>query len=224
MSVRSRGLRCPKCAHEFRRIIGHMKGRTTCPVCRHEALRTLFLPAPAESKAIICRDLAERRRRNHEKSRAKLEGKLNQSGVIRGAQIPNSPSEAAFKAEAIARGFKAHRPSWPDFLLETADGSLVAVEVKARKEAIAASQRLTFDLLEKYGIPVFIWRNGSGIARWNRYRSNLSRSGTHGIDEWTSLAGLQPQSSPESRAMLSTDRWGGAVIAARTAPHEEGCS
>lgn len=89
--------------------------------------------------------------------------------VIRGAQIPASRAEAVFKAKAMEKGWKPHRPSWPDFLVETHAG-LIAVEVKAN-DAVSAEQKVTFSLLERCGIPVYLWRMKSGtnrrLVKWN---------------------------------------------------------
>lgn len=92
--------------------------------------------------------------------------------IIRGDQVPNSSSEAAFKAKAVEKGWKPHRPSWPDFLVET-DNGLIAVEVKSESDSVKAEQAATFTLLEKMGIPVYVWKNVPGRnTRLERWREN----------------------------------------------------
>ena len=97
--------------------------------------------------------------------------------VIRGDQVPTSISEALFKARALEKGWKPHRPSWPDFLVETESG-LIAVEVKSRTDDVSKYQRETFNLLEEAGIPVYLWKNSgemkSTLKRWKAIRNKLN--------------------------------------------------
>jgi len=104
-------------------------------------------------------------------------------GAIRGEQVPRSGSEAAFKQRCFDLGWKPHRPSWPDFLVDRGDET-ICVEVKSRDDNIKPLQRATFILLESMGIPVYIWRNDkSERHRLKRFRPlelvNSSVSGTH---------------------------------------------
>lgn len=89
--------------------------------------------------------------------------------AIRGTQIPTSKAEAKFKAKAADKGWVAHRPSWPDFLVETEKG-LIAVEVKSRTDSVSKTQILTFNMLEAAGIPVYIWRDAKesngALVKW----------------------------------------------------------
>lgn len=89
--------------------------------------------------------------------------------VIRGDQVPSSVAEAKFKARAIEKGWQPHRPSWPDFLVQT-DKGLIAVEVKSRGDQVSKTQRQTFDLLEAAGVQVFLWRDTKEskgtLVRW----------------------------------------------------------
>jgi hypothetical protein len=91
--------------------------------------------------------------------------------VLRGAQVPTSLAEAKFKARAVEKGWRPHRPSWPDFLVETAKG-LIAVEVKSRRDSVSRAQRQTFGLLEAAGIPVYLWRDAKEseghLVRWEK--------------------------------------------------------
>jgi len=104
---------------------------------------------------------------------AKLLKKVSESGLtstIRGEQIPPSLAEAKFKARAVEKGWRPHRPSWPDFLVETENG-VIAVEVKSRTDTISKTQRLTFSLLEASGVPVYIWRDSKDsratLVKWD---------------------------------------------------------
>lgn len=90
--------------------------------------------------------------------------------VIRGENVPFSVSEALFKARAMEKGWKPHRPSWPDYLVETPEG-VIAVEVKSYSDTVSEEQRRTFTILESIGIKVYLWRNAKDapnkLIRWN---------------------------------------------------------
>ena len=91
------------------------------------------------------------------------------SDTIRGDYIPHSKPEAEFKEICKARGWKPHRPSWPDYLVETQLGEILLVEVKG-SDTFSYEQRLTLSLLEKMGLNVFVWKNKAKtkgeILRW----------------------------------------------------------
>ena len=96
-------------------------------------------------------------------------GPLVTHEVIRGDQVPHSTAEAKFKAKSAAKGWRPHRPSWPDFLVET-DSGTIAVEVKARSDDLSPEQVATFTVLERAGLPVYIWKDAAGLrgclVRW----------------------------------------------------------
>lgn len=88
--------------------------------------------------------------------------------------------EARFK-RLFARKMGIVRPGWPDFLC-VRDGKLVMVEVKGGNDWVSKRQRLTFDVLMRHGIDVYIWHASfpkklfpwSEVRRWwcgRNYRS-----------------------------------------------------
>lgn len=88
-----------------------------------------------------------------------------------------STAEARFKAKATEKGWVPHRPSWPDFLVETDEG-VIAVEVKSRTDEVSKEQAESFSLLESAGIPVYVWKDRKetrdNLVRWDSGRA-LSR-------------------------------------------------
>ena len=94
----------------------------------------------------------------------------NQGGIIRGDYQPVSDAEAKFKELCDKKGWRAHRPSWPDYIVETKTGNLLCVEVKG-SDKISMEQFITFSLLEKYGFNLFVWKNKNGVRdrlfRWS---------------------------------------------------------
>lgn len=102
---------------------------------------------------------------------------LREQATIRGEQIPISLAEAEFKQRCTLREWLPHRPSWPDFLVQTEHG-LIGVEVKDR-DMVSPEQAATFDLLETLGLPVYLWRRGDDqLTRWNASLSLKSPSAT----------------------------------------------
>lgn len=92
---------------------------------------------------------------------------------IRADCIPLSMHEARFKRRCADRGWTIHRPSWPDYIVETETG-MIAVEVKGGKDEVSFTQAATFDVLESMGIRVFVWRDGTdALARWARYKPTV---------------------------------------------------
>jgi hypothetical protein len=148
--------RCPHCEHGFVRLTGKITGSTSCPKCLKRFTRTVGQVLDDEATKVR-REALERK---YEKNRAIYAPEPTgiASAVIRGEQIPLSGAEAKFKARATEKGWRPHRPSWPDFLVETESG-LIAVEVKARTDELSQTQIETFTLLESVGIPVYIWKD-----------------------------------------------------------------
>jgi len=88
---------------------------------------------------------------------------------IRGSQQTHSRAENTFKARALDKGWRVHRPSWPDFLIER-DKGWFAVEVKSKTDHCSREQIKTFDALERLGVKVFLWREAKPdiLERWKR--------------------------------------------------------
>jgi len=162
--------KCPHCAAEFcKNVYLHPHKKTKCPTCYQKfRQQTNKLTGVAALEALS-------RYENRDAERAALLEKVPlelMASTIKGSQIPNSLSEARFKSKAFARGWKPHRPSWPDFLVQT-DGELIAVEVKSGSDRISLEQQATFDLLEQMGIKIFIWKDtktkADMLLRWRNY-------------------------------------------------------
>jgi hypothetical protein len=164
--------RCPHCQHGFVRLTGKITGATSCPKCLKRFTRTVGQVLDDEATKVR-REALERK---YEKNRAIYapDPAGIASAVIRGEQIPLSGAEAKFKARATEKEWRPHRPSWPDFLVETESG-LIAVEVKARTDELSQTQIETFTLLESVGIPVYIWKDmkttRGTLIRWARGRA-----------------------------------------------------
>lgn len=145
---------CPKCEHTFR--LRSQSRTAKCPQCKSRFSKL-------ENEAINeAKEQALARYRHNKRQRILKQNSIlikpQDTSAIRGDQIPNVPAEAAFKSRAIGRGYTVHRPSWPDYLLEK-DGKLMHVEVKGAGDEISKEQALTFTLLERHGIPVYIWKD-----------------------------------------------------------------
>lgn len=160
--------RCPHCAHGFVRSAEKLAGGTSCPGCGKRFTRALGQVLGAGAGEVRKEDAARKydRIKSHYGDRIGLAGRL----AIRGEQVPRSRAEAEFKAKAAEKGWTPHRPSWPDFLVETPLGT-IAVEVKSRTDRLSATQVQTFTLLEAIGLPVYIWKcsgeNKHRLVRWN---------------------------------------------------------
>jgi hypothetical protein len=78
----------------------------------------------------------------------------------------------------LAKGWRVHRPSWPDFLIENEQGCF-AVEVKGRGDRCSLAQMKTFDALERAGLPVYLWREikPDTLERWKRSRPIARQTG-----------------------------------------------
>lgn len=159
--------KCPQCSYVFNRVSKHTSGRTTCPHCHHSFPRQRGKLSETDPEWVKANNYAVRVATN--RKLMKTEGAEVPQEAIRGLQVPLSSAEARFKAKAAAKGWTPHRPSWPDFLVETPEG-ILAVEVKSRNDAISAAQFSTFELLETLGVKVYLWRDAPGaegkLSRW----------------------------------------------------------
>ena len=132
-----------------------MKGTTLCPKCKNRFTRKEAVVKGEEATKVRRERYAKKKARNAKVlAPAKASLRILQE-TIKGSQVPQSAAEAKFKARAFEKGWSSHRPSWPDFLVET-DKGLIAVEVKSRTDSVSRTQRQTFDLLEASGIPVYM--------------------------------------------------------------------
>ncbi len=69
-------------------------------------------------------------------------------------------------------GHRVLRAGWPDFLLvDKATGKPFAVEVKTGSDRLSRRQANCFEVLEKAGIPVFVWspETPKVITPWRAY-------------------------------------------------------
>jgi hypothetical protein len=148
--------RCPHCEHGFVRLTGKIAGSTSCPKCLKRFTRAVGQVLDDDATRVRRETLERKYERNRAIYVPNPAGIA--SAVIRGEQIPLSGAEAKFKARATEKGWRPHRPSWPDFLVETESG-LIAVEVKARTDELSQTQIATFTLLESAGIPVYVWKD-----------------------------------------------------------------
>ncbi len=79
-------------------------------------------------------------------------------------------SEQAFVTHCHERLRKVHRPSWPDFLVES-DGKLYGVEVKTPFDRLSINQVRTFDLLTKSDMmDIYVWVSNrpNKLIRWQK--------------------------------------------------------
>lgn len=162
-------LKCSSCSYSFSRLFGQkVKNSTTCPKCLTRIIIRDCVPSD-EDRANSLLEIHERKMKVNSRVMAKNSMGSMPSDGIKYDQVPVSRAEAKFKGMAAARGFKVHRPSWPDFLLEK-NGKLYFAEVKSKKDMVSSFQHETFDLLEKYGIAVYLWRDDKEseyfLKRW----------------------------------------------------------
>lgn len=160
-------LQCQLCGQPFRRRYLNAKTKTRCPVC---GKKTAKIGASDEQL------VEEFRARERSKKQEKIAGNMNLAAVLRmdaikAEQIPNSMHEAIFKSKCAEKGWAAHRPSWPDYIVETEKG-MIAVEVKGPDDCVSKTQAATFDLLERMNVPVYVWNNtAEGHASLTRWKS-----------------------------------------------------
>lgn len=165
--VKFRAFRCNHCSHPFRRRIGKKK-TTPCPKCQQPVVVAECSVIGPDKRQVLNELHAKKKHRLHIAHGDVIATQDEQA--IRGDQIPIVKAEAKFKARAISLGYKVHRPSWPDNIIEK-NGKLMFVEIKGASDEISREQAQTFSLLEKHGIPVYIWKdtdNARGsLFRWN---------------------------------------------------------
>jgi uncharacterized Zn finger protein (UPF0148 family) len=159
--------RCPFCQHAFVRRMGKKQGSTRCPSCKQRFKRLGGQPFMRD-RATVIREKSERQLRINQEIIASAPSVLRTA--IRGSQVPLSAAEARFKARTAEKGWKPHRPSWPDFLVQLRGPKLIAVEVKGHGDRITKAQAATFDLLDECGLPVYVCfvrqKNLSDLKRW----------------------------------------------------------
>lgn len=159
-----RPIECAHCCRAFYRCC-KSTGRSRCPHCRKNTPRDKR-PSQEEIAKLLCQRKAAKANR--------IAGRMNMNALmdmdaIKAHQIPSSLHEGLFKSRCAEKGWRAHRPSWPDFIVEIGS-RMIAVEVKSRSDRVSTTQRATFDLLERMGVPVYLWRNSkdgqSKLVRW----------------------------------------------------------
>lgn len=97
--------------------------------------------------------------------------------VRAGAAVGNE-AESFFRAYAEAKGCRVLRAGWPDFLLDDPKtGKAFGVEVKSDIDAISTPQVRCFALLERLGVPVYIWSPSTPgrLKPWRRYLQETKR-------------------------------------------------
>lgn len=164
---------CPGCGNVFwRRAKDPQRGTTRCLECNQKFLRKDGVLSLAESVSTALRKTRKgvKRTIHQEHNIVRMAEILPKT--VRGDQIPNSDAECSFKSRCFDKGWSPHRLSWPDFLVETSAGELFAVEVKSKSDVVRPEQKISFDLLERAGIPVFIWKNTQAecgvLRRWKK--------------------------------------------------------
>lgn len=164
---------CEKCQHVFHRLIPikAKKKNTSCPKCKARFNKDNNLVVGSERDAYLKQVLLKKKEKHLQIiSRHGLRDMISMDG-IKTSQIPVSLSEAQFKDKAINRGYIVHRPSWPDFILEK-DNQLYFVEVKSNKDSVSNTQKETFNLLERHGHKIFLWKNNKDykgkLVKWNQ--------------------------------------------------------
>jgi hypothetical protein len=135
----------------------NLKGTTKCPKCRASMNRQAALLV-GESAAPVKSEYSARKLAANT---AIYDPQSAPGGVLRGKQVPLSSAEARFKARCVVKGWKPHRPSWPDFLVESPKG-FIAVEVKGKDDVVSLAQAMTFEMLTEAGIRVFVYQEEKG--------------------------------------------------------------
>lgn len=67
-------------------------------------------------------------------------------------------TEKRFWMTARVARMKLERWGWPDFVGERKDGTFCGIEIKTGADVVSQTQAKMFALLEKVGMPVFVWR------------------------------------------------------------------
>jgi hypothetical protein len=175
MANRRLTFRCPHCSYSFARFVRDLKGKTSCPKCGERFDRASGHQV-GEFADDARAEIQERKMARHQKIFAKrglTPNSLNYDQIIRGAQVPAVHAEAVFKANCLSRGWLAHRPSWPDYIVEKPDG-LIGVEVKSENDVVSNEQQMTFDMLEAMGVPIFVWKktgpDDGELIKWTDFK------------------------------------------------------
>ncbi len=98
-------------------------------------------------------------------------------------------AEERFRRLMLERGAKVLRSGWPDFLVITAAGSALAVEVKSDGDRMRPAQVRTFEALEAAGLEIRVWwaRRPESLMRWREFlritTDGRNRSGSCGVGE-----------------------------------------
>ncbi len=74
-------------------------------------------------------------------------------------------SEYFVKKFLERQGCQVYKNGWPDFLVITSKGKLNFIEVKGPRDRLRKNQKLLFNILKQYKIPVKIL--GSNGKKWN---------------------------------------------------------
>lgn len=84
--------------------------------------------------------------------------------------------EEIFVERARAQMMPVHRPSWPDFIVDTPSG-LVAVEVKSPNDDLSDNQVRTLNILVRMGVRCYIWtpREPNKLQPWNGKKIKAAR-------------------------------------------------
>ena len=81
------------------------------------------------------------------------------------ARVSNRAEVKCLK-ELKSKGGTVHRKGWPDFLVETKEGKIVAIEVKrSGRHIIKASQMDMMRLLSQSGIECYRWSPDTGLKQ-----------------------------------------------------------
>lgn len=97
---------------------------------------------------------------------------------LRAGDAVGYEAEAFFRAYAEAKGLGVLRGGWPEFLIEDPKtGKAFGVEVKSTIDAISTGQVRCFAVLERLGVPVFVWSPDAAdrLQPWRRYLQRTKR-------------------------------------------------
>jgi hypothetical protein len=120
---------------------------------------------------------------------AKLSREIEMHELIVKGELPYTKakgcnhSETAFLELAKTKGMRVLRGGWPDFLVEGVDGRTVGVEIKHSSSGVSAAQREMFAALVAAGVPVYVWRPGTGaLVPWARDAAGAPITARRGND------------------------------------------
>lgn len=78
-------------------------------------------------------------------------------------------TEQSFIKWAEKNDLDVHRSGWPDFIVKSPRGNIVAIEVKSPLDALRANQIRCIRLLEEAGIETYVWTRKEGLQPWEEY-------------------------------------------------------